>query len=93
MMENRFSRSLVITGHVQGVGYRAWLMRTARNLGLRGYVCNQPDGSVYAEATGSPQALDQLEQLCWMGPAEAVVKQVLSTPIETRHIEDFHIRR
>lgn len=82
-----------ITGHVQGVGYRAWMTRTARNLGLKGFVRNEEDGSVYAEATGSPQALHQLEKLCWIGPALSHVEQVHIRPLTIRHHEDFYIMR
>jgi acylphosphatase len=87
------TRAFRITGRVQGVGYRAWMSRTARNLGLKGFVRNEEDGSVYAEATGTPQALQQLEKLCWMGPASSHVEQVHIIPLNTRHNEDFYIMR
>lgn len=85
------TRAFRITGRVQGVGYRAWMSRTARNLGLKGFVRNEADGSVYAEATGTPQALEQLEKLCWMGPASSLVEQVHTTNLHTVHTEDFQI--
>lgn len=87
------TRAFRITGRVQGVGYRAWMSRTARNLGLKGFVRNEEDGSVYAEATGTLQSLDQLEKLCWMGPASSQVEQVHVINLDTRHEEDFHIVR
>lgn len=82
-----------ICGRVQGVGYRAWMSRTAHNLGLKGFVRNEDDGTVYAEATGSPEALAQLEKLCWMGPAGANVTHVHTSASEIKHADDFHIKR
>ena len=46
---------LRITGKVQGVGYRLWVMRTAARLGLRGWVRNRLDGSVEALVTGAAE--------------------------------------
>ena len=48
---------IVVRGLVQGVGYRAFVSRRARELGLGGWVRNLPDGSVEAEAAGSEAAL------------------------------------
>ena len=47
-------------GRVQGVGFRAFCAGAARARGLRGWVRNEPDGSVSAEAEGAPAALDAL---------------------------------
>ncbi|MCX7769394.1 MAG: acylphosphatase [Flavobacteriales bacterium] len=85
--------SYSIWGRVQGVGYRAWMTRAARDLGLKGFVCNRPDGSVYAEATGPVEALRRLEELCWVGPAGAQVERVITEEISTVHGQDFSIRR
>ena len=43
-----------VTGRVQGVGFRDFVRRLARGLGLSGYVRNEPDGSVTAEVEGEP---------------------------------------
>ncbi|MCS6982433.1 MAG: acylphosphatase [Flavobacteriales bacterium] len=85
--------SYSIWGRVQGVGYRAWMTRVARDLGLKGFVCNRPDGSVYAEATGPVEALRRLEELCWVGPAAARVERVLIEEVSSFHTDDFYIKR
>ncbi len=65
-----------ISGIVQGVGFRAFVWRNARSLGLRGYVKNLPDGTVEVVAEGEEEALRKLVELCWRGPAFARVDSV-----------------
>ena len=67
---------LRITGRVQGVGYRAWMMRQAGALGLRGWVRNRSDGSVEVLATGAPDAVAALVEACRLGPYGARVTAV-----------------
>jgi len=50
----------VVRGRVQGVGFRRFVLRTARGLGLAGWVANQADGSVAVAAAGGPAALADL---------------------------------
>jgi len=77
-MERRAYR---ITGGVQGVGYRAFAQRAARALGLPGWVCNQPDGSVALLAVGPASDLDALESQLRRGPAGATVRAVERQPV------------
>jgi acylphosphatase len=65
-----------VRGRVQGVGFRYFVVRTARELGLTGWVANEPDGSVRVVAEGSPTALDRLERDLHDGPIGAVVDGV-----------------
>jgi acylphosphatase len=67
---------LRITGRVQGVGYRAWAIETARRLGLRGWVRNRGDGSVEALVTGDDDAVAAMIEACRDGPFSARVAQV-----------------
>ena len=69
-------RVIHITGHVQGVNFRASAQRLARQLGLTGYARNQPDGSVLIVAEGSTEALDELVAWCKIGPPRATVDRV-----------------
>jgi acylphosphatase len=73
-------RGYLITGRVQGVGYRAFVRRAARGLGLAGWVCNHPDGSVELLAEGPAAALDALECQLQQGPAAATVAAVSCQP-------------
>lgn len=66
----------VVTGRVQGVGFRYSAVRQARALGLQGTVSNRFDGSVEVEAEGAPPALERF--LSWLnrGPPGAHVREV-----------------
>jgi acylphosphatase len=66
----------VIRGDVQGVGFRFFITRTARPLGLRGWVRNNDDGSVELLAEGSRSALEQLLKAARLGPRSARVTEV-----------------
>jgi acylphosphatase len=67
---------LVITGRVQGVGYRMWAERTAAALDLRGWVRNRRDGTVELLATGDDDAISRLIDACRQGPRAAAVTGV-----------------
>lgn len=66
-----------VVGEVQGVGFRWWTMRQARELGLAGAVRNEPDGSVLLEVEGDARAVARLRERLERGPAGALVSQVL----------------
>jgi len=70
------ARRFVITGRVQGVGFRWYTMRKARSLGITGWVRNLRDGSVEVWAEGDPVMLDALESDLFSGPPGAMVRDV-----------------
>src|SRR5262245_11022067 len=65
-----------IHGRVQGVGFRFFTRRTARSLGLSGFVRNLPDGSVEAVVEGDDDRLTALERELHRGPTGARVERV-----------------
>lgn len=67
---------MVVTGRVQGVGFRASCSRRAKSLGLKGSVSNRADGSVEVVAEGKPDAVEALRRWCQLGPAFAQVLDV-----------------
>jgi len=73
---------LVITGRVQGVGYRAWMMDRAAALGLRGWVRNRSDRSVEALAIGDEVQLAALLAAAREGPRAARVTGVATSDAE-----------
>ncbi len=70
---------LFISGHVQGVFFRASLESTARTLHLDGWVRNRRDGRVEAVVQGPPAAVDALVQWCHQGPPAARVDAVTAS--------------
>ncbi len=67
---------LRITGRVQGIGYRAWMLGRAARLGLRGWVRNRRDGSVEALVAGVDEAVGAMIEACRQGPFGARVAAV-----------------
>jgi acylphosphatase len=70
------TRRFTVAGHVQGVGFRWFVARHARSLGLAGYASNLHDGRVEVVATGDETGLARLEELLRSGPANAHVIDV-----------------
>ena len=74
--EGTVRRRYVVSGRVQGVGFRYRAQYTASHLGLTGWVANLWDGSVEMEAQGDPGQLERLvpmiEQTCRWGRIEGM---------------------
>ncbi|WBO22444.1 acylphosphatase [Sphingomonas abietis] len=79
-------RRLVITGRVQGVFYRDWLIGQARGIGITGWVRNRVDGSVEATVCGAPEMIDAIVAQARLGSPAARVAGVL---VETAADEIF----
>jgi acylphosphatase len=67
---------VLVSGEVQGVGFRYSTVAEASRLGLRGWVRNLPDGRVELEAEGERERLDALVAWCRQGPPAADVADV-----------------
>jgi acylphosphatase len=75
-MSDTVRASLVITGRVQGVFFRANAMAEAQRLGLTGYVQNLPDGAVEAIVEGDGAQVEEFVGWCRVGPPAARVEDV-----------------
>ena len=85
------SRGFRVSGRVQGVGFRYFVLREARALGLAGWVRNLPDGSVDVVATGDEAALHALEGRLWQGPPHSMVTGVTAGDAAPAEWADFRI--
>jgi acylphosphatase len=65
-----------VTGQVQGVGYRWFVHREAKRLGLTGWVANRQDGGVDVVAEGRHDALEELTRVLKEGAPGSVVLDV-----------------
>jgi acylphosphatase len=81
---SRMILSAVVSGRVQGVGFRYWVQEEAQGLGLKGWVRNMRDGNVEVEAEGEENALFQFEQKLWRGPVLSRVDDVKCRYIEAQ---------
>lgn len=75
-------RRVVVHGRVQGVYFRSECAAEAWARGVAGWVINQPDGTVYAEFEGSPDAVEALIGWCHTGSARSSVAQVEVSPLD-----------
>ncbi|HEX8872441.1 MAG TPA: acylphosphatase [Candidatus Acidoferrum sp.] len=91
--EDLQARRFVVTGRVQGVGYRYFVEHAAGQLGVKGYVRNRRDGSVEILAMGTPGALAALREALHDGPMMARVTNVSEEPegIDSRYAAGFSI--
>jgi acylphosphatase len=83
---------VLITGKVQGVGYRLWTVNQGEKLGLNGWVRNLQDGRVEAVFEGDSEIIEQMIQACYSGPRAAVVKNVIVERTNPEGIEGFNLR-
>lgn len=74
------TRHLIVSGRVQGVGFRDGLRAEALALGVAGWVRNRRDGTVEALIQGEPAALDALVAWAGRGPPAARVAHVAVAP-------------
>ena len=83
---------VIVSGDVQGVGYRYTMRIVARDAGVAGWVRNRSDGKVEAEIEGTPAQVDEV--LAWMaqGPPGARVDAANVTDAEPVGERDFRVR-
>jgi acylphosphatase len=82
---------ITVKGKVQGVFYRAATKAVADQLGVKGYVQNQPNGDVYIEAEADDISLDMFLEWCHEGPEHAVITSVESNERELKNYRNFDI--
>ena len=87
------ARRFVVTGYVQGVGFRFFALETAHREQIAGLVRNLPDGSVELIAEGDAEAMTRFEMALRRGPRGARVDNVV-TDVETPtgRYHDFSIK-
>ncbi|CAD5276259.1 MULTISPECIES: acylphosphatase [Imperialibacter] len=81
-----------VVGKVQGVFYRASTKTVADELGVKGWVKNELDGSVLIEAEGTKDKLIDLMAWCKKGPLHAKVDSIERTEVDLKHHNVFLIR-
>lgn len=80
-----------ISGLVQGVGYRFFVEKIARSLGIKGYVKNLWDGRVEVFAEADEKTLSELEAKLRVGPPASDVSNVEVVDVQIQGFKDFKI--
>lgn len=86
------ARRYLVSGRVQGVGYRAFTQRAAHELGVTGWARNLDDGSVEVHANGSAGRLDEFEGRLRQGPRWGEVRGVEAAEAVVSSTAAFMIR-
>ena len=83
--------NIIVYGTVQGVWFRDSTLKESQKLDIKGFVRNEPDGSVYIEAEGEQAKLEELVKWCHSGPEKAVVTSVDVSEGDLKHFNEFSI--
>lgn len=86
------ARRFLISGRVQGVGYRYFAERSAHETGVTGWARNLDDGRVEVHANGTLSQLDDFEARLRHGPRFADVRSVESSEVAVLELSGFYIR-
>lgn len=85
------SLNITIYGKVQNVGFRYYTNKNARTLGIKGFVKNMPDGSVYVEAEGDADIMNTFLEFCKNGPLWSRVDKINVQEAPEKNFGNFRI--
>lgn len=85
--------NIQVHGKVQGVFFRATMKAVADQIGVKGFIKNEKDGSVYIEAEGDDFSLETFLEFCSKGSDKAVVENVEINDGEMKNYRNFEIVR
>ena len=92
MPGNKKNLQITVSGRVQGVGFRYSALHKAQQLGIKGFVKNMYDGSVFIEAEADEVAMDHFLIWCNKGPSFARVEKVGITEGSIKNYSSFIVK-
>jgi acylphosphatase len=84
--------NILISGYVQGVGFRYHTRKNALSFNLTGFVRNNPDGSVYTEVEGEEAMVNKFVDWCSKGPSMAEVENIKIEASPLKGFSSFEIQ-
>ena len=87
------ARSWRVQGRVQGVGFRYFVKQNADTIGVRGFVRNEDDGSVFTYAHGNPEQINRFGAAIRTGPRFSEVRGVEEKESSVLKYNSFIIER
>ncbi len=91
-MQKKKAINCIVSGRVQGVGFRMSTSQQSKLLGLKGWVKNLDNGKVEVYACGEQHLIDQLKKWLTHGPSLAKVIRVVFYKADYKEFDDFSIR-
>jgi acylphosphatase len=91
-MLDLIARHYLISGRVQGVGFRYFAERAAREAGVTGWVRNLPNGNVEVHANGTRAQIERIESRLRQGPPRSDIRGCDSFDVEPTGAQAFEIR-
>lgn len=85
--------NITVKGRVQGVWFRKYTAGKAKELGLKGFVENKPDGTVYIEVEGGKESLQAFVKWLYKGSPQSEVKSVETEEGTRKNFKDFGVQR
>lgn len=82
---------ITVSGRVQGVFFRASTKAVADQLGMKGFVKNQKDGTVLIHAEGDELFMDDFIEWCKFGPDDAKVTDAKIEDVEVKNYRNFEV--
>ncbi len=82
---------VLISGKVQGVGFRQYTRWKARKLKVKGWVKNLSDGRVEAMLLGNHKDVEEMIRICRRGPFMAEVANIETEEVPDQEFESFEI--
>jgi len=91
-MKRSEAKRWLVSGRVQGVGFRYFVQRKAEELAVEGWARNLDDGCVEVYAVGAPDRLSDLAAALHIGPRMAEVRRVEEFEDVVQHLSGFSVR-
>lgn len=92
-MSDSYAHAFLVTGIVQGVGFRAYTRSLSRTAGLTGWVRNRPDGAVEGILQGPKDSVEETLHSLRSGPPHATVYSLDHKRVDLQDFETFAILR
>jgi acylphosphatase len=86
-------KKIIVTGNVQGVFFRQTALQKAHDLNLKGWIRNDPAGTVTASVEGNENDVAEFIKWCHHGPSGATVQHVIEELQPIEHFYHFEIKR
>jgi acylphosphatase len=84
--------NIIVKGIVQGVNFRVRTRQKAQEIGIKGFVKNEIDGSVYIEAEGDEDQIQAFMEWCGEGPERADVQEVYFESAPLKNFLGFDVK-